>query len=341
VAVPEQVAPRARHELPSRALPLLLTAAVLLVLALRTGRDVEELSTFVLIFTSIVVEALPFILLGAIVSGAIAVYVPDSVFTRISRLPLALQVPGASLASLAFPVCECGSVPVARRLVSRGMHPAAAIAFMLSAPVVNPIVLASTYVAYRGTGDELAMTAGRATIGLLVAATIGIAVGRIRGPILRSRNPTGNEHEHDHDHDHDHGLGRGARLSAVAAHVSDDFLFMAKFVVIGAGVAALFQTVVPQSIVEGIAGVPFVAQAALMALAFCLSLCSEADAFVAASFTGFPLSAQLAFLTFGPVADIKLALLYGATFRRRVVTRILVVAVIVNLMAAMAFEALR
>ncbi|MFP5298978.1 MAG: permease, partial [Actinomycetota bacterium] len=79
--------------------------------------------TFVLIFTSIVIEALPFILLGALVSALIEVYTPDTFFTRIAKLPLPLQIPGAAFGGMAFPVCECGSVPVARRLISKGVHP--------------------------------------------------------------------------------------------------------------------------------------------------------------------------------------------------------------------------
>jgi uncharacterized protein len=318
------------------ALPLtLVAAAVLLFVALRAAQDQDAVSTFVLVFTSIAIEALPFILLGAIVSGLIAVLVPDRVFAGIARLPLVLQVPGASLASMAFPVCECGSVPVARRLAARGMHPAAATAFMLAAPVVNPIVLGSTYVAYKGTGQGAEMLVGRGAIGLVVACLVGVAVGRMSGGILRDAPPA---HQDDHDHDHG-GAGARGRFLSVVDHVSDDFLFMGKFVVIGAGVAALFQTVVPQSIIAGIAGVPLLAQASMMLLAFCLSLCSEADAFVAVSFTGFPQSAQLGFLTFGPVADIKLVMLYGATFRRPVVLRMLAVAVVANLALVMVFAA--
>src|SRR5215216_8151392 len=127
-------------------------AGVAAVLAARSAgfADVPAVTTVGVIFTSIVIEALPFILLGALVSAMIAVFVPDSVFARLARLPRALQVPGAAVAGVAFPVCECGSLPVARRLLVRGLDPAAALAFMLAAPILNPIVLASTWVAYQG-----------------------------------------------------------------------------------------------------------------------------------------------------------------------------------------------
>src|SRR5207248_11633427 len=131
--------------------------------------------TFLLIFTSIVVAALPFILVGALASAAIAVFLPQGSLGWISRLPLALQIPGAALGGFAFPVCECGSVPVARRLIARGAEPGAGIAFMLASPVLNPIVLVSTWVAYGGHTRGAEMVVGRASLGLVTAAAVGFA----------------------------------------------------------------------------------------------------------------------------------------------------------------------
>jgi uncharacterized protein len=336
-------------------LPLVLVlAGAALVISLRLSGigDTASAQTFVLIFTSLAVEALPFVLLGAVVSAAIEVFVPESAFLRLARLPLGLQVPGAALGGLALPVCECGSVPVARRLISRGMHPAAAIAFMLGSPVVNPIVLASTFVAYRGREIGVEMVAGRAALGILVAAIAGWALGSgTAKELLRSRREAaaaeealGHASEHEHaEGEHGHRTGgrartrRGARF---AEHVGSDFFFMGRFVVVGAALAAALQTAVPQQVIAGVAGNPVIAALALMALAFVLSLCSEADAFVAASFVQFGVGAQMAFLVFGPILDIKLAFLYSATFRQRFVTRLLLVSVPVSLAGSLWFEVL-
>src|SRR3954447_9184433 len=195
------VRPTARPVAPQ--VPLWLVGAVfwLAVGAVLVARsaglaDIPAVTTLGVIFTSIVIEALPFILLGAIVSAAIAVFVPDTAFARLARLPRALQVPGAALAGVGFPVCECGSVPVARRLLSRGIDPAAGIAFMLAAPILNPIVLASTWVAYDGRGKALEMTLARAGLGLAIAIVAGLVIGRRADePLLRS---TGDAAEHDH-----------------------------------------------------------------------------------------------------------------------------------------------
>ena len=144
---------------PARVVPLWVVGAtfwllVLLVVVARSSglAENEALGTFGVIFTSIVVEALPFILLGAAASAAIAVFVPARSSRAWRQLPAPLQVPAAAVAGFAMPVCECGSVPVARRLMLRGLQPSAGIAFMLAAPILNPIVLASTWVAYGAAG---------------------------------------------------------------------------------------------------------------------------------------------------------------------------------------------
>jgi uncharacterized membrane protein YraQ (UPF0718 family) len=312
---------------------LLALAGVVSLGRVADAGQVPQISSFVLVFTSIVVEALPFILLGALVSALIEVLVSDEAFTRMGRLPLAVQLPGAALGGLAFPVCECGSVPVARRLISKGMHPAAALAFMLASPIINPIVLWSTYVAYKGRGVGWEMLLGRASMGLILAVVVGWTIGtESAASLLRARPSAGHEHDHGHDH------ASTSRFAAIAEHLTLDFAFMARFVVVGAALAAALQTVVPQGIIAGVANNPLAAPLALMALAFLLSLCSEADAFVAVSFTQFSFGAQLAFLVFGPVVDAKLAFLYGATFKRNFVLRVIVAATPVVLAGTFWFQ---
>jgi uncharacterized protein len=329
------VAPRQRP-IPLWLLGAVFWTTVLLVLAARAlgvGAS-PTLGTFGVIFTSIVVEALPFILLGAAAAALIEVFVPDKAFARLGRLPRALQMPGAAAAGFAFPVCECGSVPVARRLITRGLNPSASLGFMLASPVLNPIVLASTWVAYGAAGKAVEMTAARAGLGFAIAIVAGWLIGRgtRREDLLRPRP--------DDSHGHDHASDRDGRQKgeAFVEHLAGDFLFMGRFLVLGAFVAALLQTVVPQSALASIAGEPVLGALALMGMAVALSLCSEADAFVAVSFSAFPLGSQLAFLTLGPVLDAKLAVLYGATFRRRFIPALVAVAVPMALAGALLFD---
>jgi uncharacterized membrane protein YraQ (UPF0718 family) len=311
----------------------------------------------VLIFTSIVVEALPFILLGALVSALIATYVPGRAFEWVGNLPARLQVPGAAVAGVLMPVCECGSVPVAKRLITRGVHPAAGIAFMLSAPVINPIVLSSTFIAYKGLGLGPEMVAGRAAIGVFVAVLTGSALWLTlrRRPLaqLAADEESGHHHHHlDHDHNHSgaayaaearehaHDPGhstRRARWESFVGHVVTDFTMMGRFIVIGAAAAAVLQTAIPQRALAGLGGQLIIGSLAMMALAFMMSLCSEADAFVAVSFSQFTIGAQMAFLTFGPVMDMKLLPLYAATFGRGVTSLIIATALPATLGAGILF----
>jgi hypothetical protein len=178
---------------------------------------------------------------------------------------------------------------------------------MLASPIINPVVLAATYVAYRGRDDLWPMVLGRAGLGLIVAIAVGWVVGAAnRDQLLRPR-------PEDRQVDVHHTEPRWSRFFG---HLSGDFVFMAKFLVLGAAVAAGVQTFVPQSVLAGVAGTPVLDLVAMMGLAFLLSLCSESDAFVAASFVQFGVSAQLAFLVFGPMIDTKLVALYAGTYGR-------------------------
>lgn len=315
--------------------PLLVAILALLALVIIGGRvgDVGEaarMQTFLVIGTSIALEALPFVLLGAAVSAAIEVFVPARWFERIARLPLPLQVPAVALSGVAMPVCECGSVPVARRLIVRGVHPAAGIAFMLAAPVINPIVLFSTAVAYSGRGAT-EMVLGRLGLGLLLAIVAGTLIARRGGGnLVAHAKKAGTVNEHDHS---------SGRLRGFVDHLMSDLLLMGKFIVIGAALAAALQTIVPQSVFTGVLTSPFVGALLMIVLAFFLSLCSEADAFVAVSFIQFPPGPQLAFLAAGPVLDTKLVLLYGGTFGRAFVVKLALVIVPVVVAGSMLFQA--
>jgi uncharacterized protein len=270
------------------------------------GAGIAAAQNFLLVFASLLIEALPFIVLGAAVSAAIEVFIPSRVFAKVAGLPRSLQMPVAGLGGFAFPVCECGSVPVARRLVIKGLSPAAAITFMLAAPVLNPVVLVATAIAYRGRDILWPMVIGRAGLALVVAMTVGWLVGRrTRDQLLRSAR--------DHQEHAAPGEGRGPRYFG---QLGGDFLMLARYLIVGAAVAAALQTFVPQSVIASVSGAPVLDIVALMLLAAALSLCSESDAFVAASFVQFSFAAQLAFLVAGPMFDAKLAALYAGTFGR-------------------------
>jgi len=303
-------------------------AAVALAIRVLQPARVGWVQTFLIVFGSLLISALPFVAVGAVAAAAVGVFAPVGALERLATLPRPLQLPAAGLAGIAFPICECGSVPVARRLMLRGLTPSAAITFMLAAPIVNPVVVASTFVAYRGRGPLPVMVLGRFGLGLLVAMAVGwVLGGRPTHELLRTVE--GAERERV-------SFGRPEpRWRTFFVHAGNDFLFMGRYLLLGATVAALVQTFLPQGVIGRLASVPILDAALLMGVAAILSLCSESDAFIAASFTQFGPASQLAFLVFGPMVDLKLGAMYAGTFRRHVLRAIVVTAGAVTLVATM------
>ncbi len=307
------------------------------------------LANFRIIFGSLLLQAIPLVMMGAFVAALIGAFVPASAFVRLSRLPEPLQIPAAAIAGFAFPVCECGSVPVARRLVARGLMPSAAITFMLAAPILNPIVIISTSIAYRGRDILWPMVLGRAGLGFVAAMVVGWVVGgRSREGFLRhvpsddlsacdchvegssswENENGGGQHEHE------------PRWKTFCDYLAGDFAYMGRFLIFGAAAAAALQTLIPQSVLGSVANTPIVSLLTMMALAFALSLCSESDAFVAASFVQFGAGPQLAFLVFGPMMDAKLAFLYNATFSKGFLKSVLAIVTVVTLVGTLWMEVL-
>lgn len=324
------VASDIRREATARTGGGIALALVVLAVAARFlgGAPLPWLQTFLIMFGSLLVQALPFVLVGALASAAIEVFLRPGVLERLARLPRPLQLPAAGLAGVLMPICECGSVPVARRLIRRGLAPSAGVTFMLAAPVLNPVVIASTYVAFRDRGVMEVMVGGRVLLGLLVAVAVGWAIGDDAALLRQPRAGA----EADDDLDSDAGEPRWKRLFL---HLGGDFLFMGRYLVLGVTLAALVQAFLPTTALETIADQPVLAVASMMLLASLLSLCSESDAFVAASFVQFGVGPQLAFLVFGPMVDLKLGVLYAGTFRRGFVTRAVTVAAAATFVGAL------
>jgi uncharacterized protein len=267
---------------------------------LRGWLDQPGVANWATVFVAIALQAVPFLALGVTVSAAIATFVPPTLLPRLLPGRGAAAVPVAALAGAVLPGCECGSVPIARRLIDRGAPAAAALAFLLAAPAINPVVLVATAVAFPGRPE---MVAGRFAASLLASVLVGWCWLRIgRGDLLLARRRS---HEHE-----------GTRSEVFLATASHDFLSAGGFLIIGAAAAATLQTVVPRSLLDGLAGTGPAALLVLGLLAVAMAICSEADAFVAASLKQFSPSAQLAFMVVGPMVDLKLVALQAGTFGR-------------------------
>jgi uncharacterized membrane protein YraQ (UPF0718 family) len=238
---------------------------------------------------------------------------------------------GGSL-GLLFPVCECGVVPVTRRLYQKGLPVSMGIAFLLAAPVINPIVLVSTYAAF-GWGPILW---GRFILSFLIAAFIGFIFSFARPEeILRPETLDVNLHlQHGHDPHHEHTCSTSFqdRFWESMTVAGDDFFDMGRYLVVGSMLAAAMQTIVPQQILLTLGSGLVVSVVTMMVLAFVLSVCSTVDAFLALAFVNtFAPASILAFLVFGPMVDIKSALMFLGVFKRRTVLYLILLPLMLTL----------
>jgi uncharacterized protein len=266
--------------------------------------DRPAIANWATVFVAITIQAMPFLVLGVAISAVVAAFVPSGLLPRLLPRRPALAVPAAAAAGAALPGCECGSVPVARRLVARGAPGPAAMAFLLSAPAINPVVLVATAVAFPGRPE---VVLARFLASLIAAVVVGLVWARRGDDLLeRARRRFTDD---------------GPPVAVLTRTAQHDLLHAGGFLIVGAATAATLQTVVPRSALDAVADSGPLALLALAGLAVVMAICSEADAFVAASLTEFSLTARLAFMVVGPMVDVKLVALQAGTFGRRFALR--------------------
>ena len=278
-------------------------------------------------FLALAFEGLPFVLVGSLISGFIAAFVPSRVITRFLPKNRFLATLVSGLLGLVFPVCECGVVPVVRRLLDKGLPLSCGLTYMLASPIVNPLVAISTYAAFRAQQPAL-NTGVRLISGYLVAVVVGLAVScldpaRLLGsqafPTRSRRRTTLSIAAMPDAPAASRGVAVGQRVIGAVQLASDDFIDTAIYFMIGAAVASIFNTAIDQRVILPLASSPVLSVAAMMVIAGILTLCSTSDAFIAATFTAFPIPARMAFLIFGPMFDFKLLFLYSALLKKRTV----------------------
>ena len=247
--------------------------------------------------------------------------------------PLAIIM--SALLGAIFPVCECAIVPVIRRLIKKGLPVSCAITYMLAAPIINPITALSTFSAFSGN-DPMFMTLSRLGVAYFVTVLIGIVVHQFSARSILRREiyegiekgmeekaaASAREHDHAHEHDHEHqheNEVKPDRLVAALRTAARDFLDVGMYFTIGVLITALYRTQVDQAAIDAFAQSDWLGVPAMMALSFVLSLCSTSDAFIAAQMLSFSQAAKLAFLTYGPMMDVKLVFMYGAVFKPKFV----------------------
>lgn len=288
-----------------------------------------QLENFTIVFISILLEAMPFVLIGAFVASFIQIFVSEQQVTKWLPKNYFLGLLMASMMGFVFPVCECAIVPIMRRLIKKGVPMPMAITFMLAVPIMNPVVLLSTYYAFTG---NIAFVILRGLLG----ATGAILIGHIFGLLTRGSSVLKSEPEFVF-FDGQVKVVKSFKDKAydVFAHMSHEFFDVGKYLIIGAMLSALMQSFVPRNLLLELGGNSVLSILVMMVLAFLLSLCSEADAFIARTFLGqFTSGSIIGFLIFGPMIDVKNTLmLLGIMNRKRVVQLILTISVVCFVLA--------
>ncbi len=306
--------------------------ALAVVAAVRIqGDPPAALSTFSTRFLSIFVDASPFLLLGSLASGLIEVFVSRTFLTRfVPRNPV-LGAGAGTILGFVFPVCECGVVPVTRRLYAKGLPISVGVAFLMASPVMNPIVLASTWIAF-GPGPILI---GRFVITAIVACAIGL-VFAFNADARQLLQPAAMQPTDGGAADADRPLGHGKslkqRFHMALGLATDDFFDMGRYLVIGSLLAAAMQTLVSQDALTALGRGPIVSVLTMQLLAYVLSVCSTVDAFLALAFAGtFTTGSILTFLTFGPMVDVKSTLMFMGVFKPRTVAYLVVLPLLMTM----------
>jgi uncharacterized membrane protein YraQ (UPF0718 family) len=295
---------------------------------------VEYIQQFIILFSSIVWEALPFIVLGSVIAGMLEELLPQRVLASILPRNPYVAICLGGLLGLIFPMCECGIIPIMRRLLRKGLPLSCCIAYVLGGPIVNVVVLLSTVAAFSGMENvfeagkpsyqmgALWMTLFRGGLGYITAVITAFAVERLHRkhgdslltPMARPGKVVEEEEENS---------GRrpwSTRLGNITETALHDFVDITVFLILGAVLAATVRMFLTSEQVSLLGGQYWLlAIVLMMGLAIALCLCSEADAFVAASFVTLRPSAKVAFLVLGPMLDFKLYAMYTRIFRPRLI----------------------
>lgn len=349
-----------QERIPSAVKLLALTALLSLLVTSGNGGiipvDSQEVSGLHTLFLSLVLESLPFLLLGSLVSAILEVLVAEQTIARLLPRRTFPGLIAAALLGLLFPLCECGIVLIAGRLARKGVPLHLVTTFMLAVPLVNPVVILSTAMAFPGSSMVYYRISGALLIAVLAGYTIKILLGPSNvlkenpklecgccGCVSESEVMEMHKHSAMHSCCDSHLTSRGTlqKARAVLIHTGEEFFSMGSYFMAGAFLASLIQILVPRGIITGVGQGPLTSVVAMMLLAFGLSLCSNADAFVARGFSAsFSSGALVAFLIFGAMIDLKNSLMLLGQFRLRYLLTLVVLVTVLTMVYALAINQL-
>lgn len=318
----------------------------------------NQLNNAFTIFLSLLVEAIPFLLLGVLFSGLLLLFIDERwLIAKLPKNPLLGALVG-SMVGFLFPVCECGNVPVARRLLMQGVPSPVAIGFLLAAPTINPIVIWATWTAFR---DQPEIVVLRVVFSLAIATIIGwvFSASADLRPLLQPTVAASWKSHQSLPQSKPELLQSGTfwlaesgnpirmdatvlqanlaatnaskplayRLQLLLDNTVQEVRELGSVLVIGSAIAAAIQVLVPREVILSLGGGEITSILTMMLLAGLVSICSTVDSFFALSFAStFTTGSLLAFLVFGPMIDLKGIGLLLSIFKARAVIYLFVLA---------------
>lgn len=303
-----------------------ITALCLLIIGLlifKRGSGGADYQVFVTVFISILVQAAPFILLGVVVSSIIQTFVNEQLISRLfPRNGFAGMLAGILLGA-AFPVCDCAVVPVASRLIRKGVPVSAAISFMLASPIVNPVVIAATYYAFPNDPSVVFWRVGLGVLVSLLVGTVFLLRPEQRSRILQDQVKESNCSCGYCSRDNQKS-GLLNKISFVFAHSGFEFVQTIKYLIIGAFLSTFMQFNISQDTLIGFGkSQSILPLLVMMGAAFVLSICSTSDAFIARTFVGkFSMTPIMGFLVLGPMIDVKNMMMLFGNFKPKFVVKL-------------------
>ena len=316
-------------------------------------------STVHTVFTGIVLQAVPFMLLGALLSSALYAFVPDRLLIKVFPKKYGLGFLTALFAGALFPVCECAAVPLMRSLIKKGVAMPIAVTFMLASPIVNPISIVSTLYAFP---QQPSVAFYRLCFGLLIAFAIGLLLlfypeekylkeDFDREPAVQPQSlgdaaaafrlATGRSTQNSRSEAQSDNFGGitaeskvqwlQVKVYALLMHTCSEFFTTGPFLILGAFITALIRAAVPQELFSITSGSAAGSLLVMMLFAFVFSACSTSDAFIARSFLNrFPSGSILGFLVYGPMMDIKNLFMLLSLFKKRFVIELTLIITVIN-----------
>ena len=292
---------------------VLVGLAALRLVSAQTGQWSlpDRLQDWITLSLSVMIEALPFVMLGICIAIIVQVWLPaERLLTYLPQQPL-LHRACLSLLGIALPVCECGNVPLARGLLAKGLTPSESLVFLLAAPILNPVTIITTQQAFAG---DMTILWARVFGGFAIANLVGWVYARRPAEELLT-NTFVASCQADH-------VQRSKRVASLAIF-RREVQAMLPALVVGAGLAGLVQVLVSREVLVSLGSQPVWSVIAMVALAFIVSICSNVDAFFALAFRQtFMTGALVSFLTFGPMIDIKMLSLLRTTYRPSVLLQV-------------------